>query len=135
MSMVYPGLTHCSICGENLRGGIGICESCREKRSLESDKEKKLEFDEAMELLKKGKKIRRVDWDPEVYIYTKDNVIYNNYGQIAYITSIRGEWEEFAEENVKIKKIEWNRFNMTDKIFKRIVFEKLNEIIDKINKL
>ncbi len=32
MSMAYPGLTHCIKCEKGLNGGIGICDSCHEKR-------------------------------------------------------------------------------------------------------
>lgn len=35
----------------------------------------------------------------------------------------------------KIEELEWNRFNTADKIFKKIVFEKLNEVIRGFNKI
>ena len=35
----------------------------------------------------------------------------------------------------KIEELEWNRFNTTDKIFKKIVFDKLNKVIREFNKI
>lgn len=139
--MVVLGLTHCRKCWQELDDEIELCKSCRKSEEMEK---KTMKFSEAMALLENGKKVRKTIWTKDGYIYKNndENIVEETGKTIDTFTfTIDGEWEEYIEEDKdinahsKIKKLEWNRFNTTDKIFKKLVFNTLNEIIDKLNKI
>lgn len=61
-----------------------------------------MKFEEALKLLREGKKIRNTEWRPsKFFIYLKeDSYFASNIGEInqeLYSWEILGEWEEYKE--------------------------------------
>ena len=93
MSMAYPGLTHCSECGGNLNGGIGICESCQQvkkddKQAITGDKDTVQQVTSKLKLIDILNKIANgelkegtvVVWDDVEYPY-KNKCLYGADGE------------------------------------------------------
>lgn len=56
-----------------------------------------MKFSEAMKLLEEGKKVRRVDWEKDTYIYSDDDCLLVNNTNKGLKIEIDGEWEEYIE--------------------------------------
>ena len=57
-----------------------------------------MKFSEAMKLLEEGKKVRRVDWEKDTYIYSDDDCLLVNNTNKGLKIETDGEWEEYIEE-------------------------------------
>lgn len=57
-----------------------------------------MKFSEAMKLLEEGKKVRRVDWEKDTYIYSDDDCLLVNNTNKGLKIETDGEWEELRRE-------------------------------------
>lgn len=56
-----------------------------------------MDFIEAVELIKKGRKVRLPNWDSNTYLYNRGIFVANNPDNSAYLDEELGQWEEYIE--------------------------------------
>ena len=161
MSMAYPGITHCSECGKRLDGRLGRCESCVSKYKLIDilNKIANGELKEGIKVVYCGTEyeLRKANNGATFDLFSKDGKVFFSDN---YIGAIRNEVEliepdhfpdvgkmaehiredtkmiETTDNNTeKIEELDENKYilkGMADVVVD--MFDKLNEVIHKINK-
>ena len=94
-----------------------------------------MNFKEAYEKMREGKKVRRKDWlgywfieDGKVKIYLKDgNIKFNNFTQETIVNTLAEDWEVVEEQKSK----DWKPKKVTNIII--LVIPDLSSIMDSVN--
>lgn len=82
-----------------------------------------MKFSEAMKLLEEGKKVRRVDWGKDTYIYSDDDCLLVNNTNKGLKIETDGDWEEYIEET---EETEESNYGIQDRL--SMILENQDEI-------